>query len=70
MGELIRLKMEGPVLESNIPLDVALDGLTAFQNIIDKSYLALSGGQRIGKKTEKNFVFLLIKLRKVLSMLI
>jgi hypothetical protein len=64
MGELISLRIEGPILENNIPLDIALDSLTAFQNIVDKSYLALSKGQRIGKKTREEFRITFTKIEK------
>jgi len=64
MGELISLRIEGPILEKNIPLDIALDSLTAFQNIVDKSYLALSKSQRISKKTREEFRITFTKIEK------
>ena len=64
MGELITLRIEGPILENNIPLDIALDSLTAFQNIVDKSYLALSKSQRISKKTREEFRITFTKIEK------
>lgn len=64
MGELISLRIEGPILEKNIPLDIALDTLTAFQNIVDKSYRALSKSQRISKKTREEFRITFTKIEK------
>ena len=64
MGELISFRIEGPILEKNIPLDIALDSLTAFQNIVYKSYLALSQSQRVSKKTREEFRITFTKIEK------
>ena len=64
MGELITFDMRGPILEKDIPLDIALSALSSFQNIIDKSYLALSNSQRIGKKIRKEFRITFTEIKK------
>ncbi len=64
MGELVSLRMEGPILEKNIPLDIAIDTFIAFQSIVDKSYLALSQSQRISKKTREEFRITFTKIEK------
>ena len=64
MSESVQFKMQGPVLEKDIPLDVALSALSSFQNIIDKSYLALSGSQRISKKSREEFRITFTEINK------
>jgi len=64
MSESVQFKMQGPVLEKDIPLDVALSALSSFQNIIDKSYLALSGSQRISKKSREEFRITFTEIKK------
>jgi hypothetical protein len=64
MSESVQFKMQGPVLDKDIPLDIALWALNSFQNIIDKSYLALSGNQRISKKSREEFRITFIEIKK------
>ena len=64
MGEIVSLRIEGPILEENIPLDIALDSLTAFQNIVRKSYFALSESQRRSKKAREEFQITFTKIEK------
>lgn len=64
MSESIHFKMEGPVLGENIPLDIALIGLNNLQSILDKSYLALSGNQRISQKSRDEFKITFTEIRK------
>ena len=64
MSESVHFKMEGPILEENIPLDIALVALNNLQSILDKSYLALSGAQRITKKSRGEFKITFTEIRK------
>ena len=64
MSETIHFKMEGPILEENIPLDIALVALNNLQSILDKSYLALSEAQRITKKSRGEFKITFTEIRK------
>jgi hypothetical protein len=64
MDESIHFRMEGPVLEENIPLDIALIGLSNFQRILDKSYLAISGSQRMSQKSRDEFRVTFTKINK------
>jgi hypothetical protein len=64
MSELINFRMEGPVLKESIPLYIALIGLDKLQNILDKSYLAISGNQRISPKSREEFRITFTEIRK------
>lgn len=49
-------KIEGPILEKNIPLHIAIDSLSNFQAVVDKTYLGLKGEkQRLSKKERQYF---------------
>lgn len=49
-------KLEGPILEENIPIHIAIDSLYNFQSILDKTYLGLKGDkQRLSKKERQYF---------------
>jgi len=64
MSETVHFNMEGPILEENIPLDIALVALNNLQSILDKSYLALSEVQRITKKSRGEFKITFTEIRK------
>ena len=64
MSDSIHFKMEGPVLENTIPLDIALIGLNNLQSILNKSYLAISENQRITKKARSEFTITFTEIHK------
>lgn len=64
MSESIHFKMEGPILEESIPLDIALIALNNLQSILDKSYLALSESRRVTKKSRGEFKITFTEIRK------
>ena len=55
MSESVHFEMKGPILEESIPLDIALVGLNTLQNVLNKSYLAISENKRISKRTREVF---------------
>lgn len=46
-------KIEGPILEDNIPLHIAIDSLVNFQAILDRTYLSLKGEKKRFSKKER-----------------
>ena len=55
MEERYLFKLEGPILDNNIPLHIAIESLSNFQAIVDKSYLGLKGGKKRLSKKERQF---------------
>lgn len=55
MEERYLFKLEGPILDNNIPLHIAIESLSNFQAIVDKSYLGLKEGKKGCPKRKDNF---------------
>lgn len=55
MAEKLLFKLEGPVLEDNIPLHLVIESLSNFQAIVDKTYLGLKGEKKRLSKKERQF---------------
>jgi hypothetical protein len=55
MEEILTFKMDGPVFKDGIPLDIAIEGLEKIQSIIDKAYLEVTSGRRVGRRTREQF---------------
>ena len=47
--------LEGPILEDNVPLHIAVDSLSNFQAIVDRTYLELKGEKKRLSKKERKF---------------
>jgi len=55
MDERYFFKLEGPILEDNIPLHIAIESLSNFQAVVDKTYLGLKGEKKRLSKKERQF---------------
>ena len=53
--ERYHFSLEGPILEDNVPLHIAVDSLSNFQAIVDRTYLELKGEKKRLSKKERKF---------------
>jgi hypothetical protein len=64
MSDVIQFKMDGPIFKENMPLHTVITGLSEFQNIIDKTYIVLSGKTKVSSADRQIYQIVASEFRK------